>query len=73
MKADLFTDQHDKDNSSLQDKVRQVGLLPIIKDTGSINSGVPGCDTNPLLAQHPPAPLHIVPWDLEGKRDLMRT
>ena len=38
-RADLFTDQYNKENFSLEAKIRQVCLQLTIKDRGSLNLG----------------------------------
>lgn len=54
--------------SPTESKVRQVCLLSIMQDLGSLSSGFLTCDANPLYGQHPPGLLCIAPKGLEGAK-----
>lgn len=67
----LLTLQYSRDNVFLWGK-GQAGLLPIIKDVGSLSLGL-SCDTKPLCAQHPPESLKAIRVGIEAQGPQTKT
>lgn len=65
-RTDLFSDQDNKDNVSLQDKDWTGLLATSSEDWGFLSSVSLSCDANPQSVLHPPL---LPPWAVEDKGD----